>query len=150
MFMKSWRIGILGGFAGLLLAGCATTTASSPRFFHEASSANAVLQFNSWDYTFLTQPRYEENGFLLPVARQHFNQVLDRMQIQKRNLAVVVTAWDFSPEKQRELVTEWNSLLRGCGFDRVVLIKSRRTKELNGALILDDSSQTPAPSLTGL
>ena len=77
--MHRFKALLLLPLVSLLLSGCASTskTAHSSLRFHEASAANAVLQFSSWEYTFLTQPRYHDNGFLLPVPREKVRQVLD-------------------------------------------------------------------------
>lgn len=126
----------------LLVAGCTSTQQTKPasRRFREASSANVVLQFSSWEYTFLLRPRYDDNGFLLQVPREHVAQVLDQLQLRKRELAVVVVGWNRGPEELTRLVSNWKTILGGCGFQRVVVLKSSGTKDLNGSLIIDDSN----------
>jgi hypothetical protein len=126
----------------LLVAGCTSTqpTKHASRRFREASSANVVLQFSSWEYTFLLRPRYHDNGFLLQVPRENVAQVLDTINVRKRELAVVVVGVNHSPEDLARLIAEWKSILGGCGFQRVVVLRSSGTKELNGSLIIDDSN----------
>lgn len=121
----------------LLISGCAT---NRPARFHEAKNANAVLQFSSWDYTFLLRPRYDDNGFLLQVPRDHVSEVFNSVNLQQRDLAVVVVGWNRNAEELKQLVTDWNAILRGCGFQRVVLVKSTGHKEINGSIIIDDSA----------
>jgi len=141
-------LSLLGGF----LSGCASTQSSAQanHHFHESKSANVVLQFSSWEYTFLLRPRYDDNGFLLQLPREQIGEVLNRMQVQKRDLAVVVVGWNYGPDQLGKIVTDWKTILGGCGFQRVVVIKSRGGKELNGSLVIDDSnlSGARAPSLT--
>jgi len=138
----------------LLVAGCTSTQNAkhAPRRFHEAASANVVLQFASWEYTFLLRPRYHDNGFLLHVPREKVAQVLDQLQLRQRELAVVVVGWNNGPEELTRLVGEWKTILGGSGFQRVVVVKSTGTKELNGSLIVDDSNLSGgfAPRLTRL
>jgi hypothetical protein len=138
----------------LLAAGCTSAQKSkqASRRFRDASSANVVLQFSSWEYTFLLRPRYHDNGFLLQVPRENVAQVLDRINVRKRELAVVVVGWNNSPEQLSRLVADWKTILGGCGFQRVVVVKSTGTKELNGSLIIDDSTLSGgfAPRLTRL
>lgn len=125
----------------LLVSGCAPTrSASEPERFHEEASVNAVLQFSSWDYTFLLKPRYDDGGFLLQVPRDGLGRVLDKMNLRQRELAVVVVGWNQSPEQLKDLIAEWKAILRGCGFQRVVMVKSNGTKKLNGSIIVDDSA----------
>src|ERR1017187_5912557 len=138
--MNRIKIVVLLPLVCILLSGCASTRKSAharPRF-REASSANAVLQFSSWEYTFLTRPRYDDHGFLLQVPREKVGQVLEKLNLKKRELAVVVIGWNYNPEQMRQLVGDWKTILGGCGFQRVVVLKSSGTKELNGSLIIDD------------
>jgi hypothetical protein len=138
----------------LLAAGCTSTQESkqASRRFREASSANVVLQFSSWEYTFLLRPRYDDNGFLLQVPRENVGQVLDKINVRQRELAVVVVGWNNSPEQLNRLVADWKTILGGCGFQRVVILKSSGRKDLNGSLIVDDSNLSGgfAPKLTRL
>jgi hypothetical protein len=125
----------------LFLGGCSTPeeAANRPRRFHEASKVNVVLQFSSWDYTFLVQPRYHENGFLRQVRRESIGQVFDQFQV-RRDLAVVVVGWNYDAEQMNRLMGEWKSILGRCGFRRVVFLRSTVDNELNGSLIVDDST----------
>ncbi len=139
---------------GALLSGCASTPPANhaARHFHEAKTANVVLQFSSWDYTFLVQPRYDDNGFLLLVPREKVGQVLSQMHVAQRDLAVVVLGWNHGPEQQAKLVTDWKTILGGCGFKRVVVLKSSGSKQIDGSLVIDDSilSGGSTPSVTQL
>lgn len=139
---------------GALLSGCASTPASghASRHFHEAKAANVVLQFSSWDYTFLLQPRYDDNGFLLQVPREKVGQVFKQMNVQKRDLAVVVIGWNYAPAQLEKLVADWKTILGGCGFQRVVMLKSSGSKQIDGSLVIDDSNLSggSAPSITQL
>ena len=160
--MKIVKIAAALFFIGALLSSCASHEISSHsanqattdvvRHFHEAKAANVVLQFSSWEYTFLLRPRYDDNGFLLQVPRDKVKEVLRQVGVPKRELAVVVVGWSYSPEQLRQLVADWKIILGGCGFQRVVVIKSRGSKELDGALVIDDSilSGGSPPSLTRL
>jgi hypothetical protein len=140
--MNRIKMAVLFSISCLLVAGCTSTQSANhaSRRFREDSSANVVLQFSSWEYTFLLRPRYHENGFLLQVPRENIAQVLDGLDAGKRDLAVVVVGWNHGPEELRRLVSDWKTILGGCGFQRVVIIKSTGTKELNGSLIIDDSN----------
>src|ERR1700742_26803 len=57
--------------------------------FTEENSVNAVLQFSSWDYTFLTRPQYIEGGYLQQVHRESLNGVFNQLNL-RRGMAVVV------------------------------------------------------------
>ena len=125
---------------GLLLAGCLTSQSpGAGRHFHEGSAANVVLQFSSWDYTFLVKPPYSENGFLQPVRRENIRRVFERLNV-RRDLAVVVVGWTYTSQELNRLVAEWKSILDGCGFQRVVVLRPNTGNQLNGSLIIDDSN----------
>jgi len=125
----------------LSLAGCAThqhVGQNNPRF-HDQSRVNAVLRFSSWDYTFLVKPHYAENGFLQQVRRENIGQVFDQMQV-RRGTAVVMVGWTYQDETLDRVVTEWKRILSGCGFERVVLLRADNENQLNGSIIIDDST----------
>ena len=153
IIMKFVKSLALLSLVGVLLSGCASTapSAHASRHFNEAKAANVVLQFSSWEYTFLLQPRYDDNGFLLQVPREKVGEVLKQMNVQQRDLAVVVVGWNYAPDQLHKLVADWKTILSGCGFHRVVVLKSAG-KELNGALVIDDEilSGGNPPSITQL
>jgi hypothetical protein len=129
------------------LAGCSTppqtihigsSSTAGPRF-HDQAAVNAVLQFASWDYTFLVQPRYSENGFLQQVRRDNISQVFTRMNVP-RGTAVVVVGWTYNGDVLNQLVADWKSILTGCGFQRVVILRAKPGDRLNGSVIIDDST----------
>jgi hypothetical protein len=128
----------------LCAAGCVTyspeylgSSVGSPRF-HDETQVNAVLQFSSWDWTFLVRPEYSRNGFLERVQPDTISQVLDRMNVQ-RGTAVVVVGWTYNGEVLDKVVTDWKSILGRCGFQRVVVLRAREGNGLNGSVIIDDS-----------
>ncbi len=110
---------------------------NSPRF-NEAASANVVLQYNSWDYIFLTYPAYRESGYLRQVKREELGQVFKKMGVE-RNLAVVVLGWNYAPETMAKMVEEWKATLTSQGFHRIVCVRSSGGSEINGSVIIDDS-----------
>jgi hypothetical protein len=138
---KTLLLTALSATLGLWVSGCATSQTASdrPRRFHEASRVNAVLQFSSWDYTFLVQPRYQEDGFLLQVRRDKLDQILEGLSV-RRDLAVVVIGWSYGPPETTRLVSQWKTILGGCGFRRVVFLRSNVYNQLNGSQIIDDST----------
>ena len=109
-----------------------------PRFAEE-SSVNAVLQFSSWEYTFLTRPQYTESGYLQQIHRETLNDVLSRLNV-RRGTAVVVIGWTYNGDDLKKLVTDWKGILDGCGFQRVVVLRAQMGNKLNGSVIVDDST----------
>ncbi len=150
--MKHFKPLALLSLTGALLTGCASPTSSSHtvRHFHEAKAANVVLQFSSWDYTFLLQPRYDDHGFLLQLPREKVGLVFNQLNVQKRDLAVVVIGWNYAPVQLGKLVADWKTILGTCGFRRVVVLKSGGSKQIDGCLVIDDSNPSggDTPSLT--
>jgi hypothetical protein len=129
------------------VAGCSTSWQEGNKTarFHEASHVNVVLQFSSWDYTFMLQPRYDEKGFLKQVRRESIGKVFDGFNVP-RDMAVVVIGWTYGTEDLNRLVAEWKSILGGCGFRRVVFLRSNAYNKLNGSLIIDDSNPSLPPT----
>jgi hypothetical protein len=111
---------------------------AAPHFADEAS-VNAVLQFSSWDYTFLIRPQYTEGGFLEQIHRDNLDGVLNRLKV-KRGTAVVVVGWTYNGEALTLLVSDWKTILGGCGFQRVVILRAQLGTKLNGSVIVDDST----------
>jgi type IV pilus biogenesis protein CpaD/CtpE len=106
--------------------------------FTEEGSVNAVLQFSSWDYTFLVRPQYLEDGYLQQVQREKLNGIFDRLQVQ-RGTAVVVVGWTYNGDALTQLVADWKKILGGCGFQRVVVLRAQLGNKLNGSVVVDDS-----------
>jgi hypothetical protein len=140
MFYVLLKAALLTMFC-LSLAACSTpeATASKPRRFHEASRADAVLQFSSWEYIFIVQPRYAQNGFLRQVRRESISRALDECHV-RRSLAVVVIGWQYESQETNRLLADWKSIMGGCGFQRVVFLRSNTYNQLNGSQIIDDST----------
>ena len=129
------------------ICGCSTVKTSygaysddpTARHFTDDASVNAVLQFSSWDYTFLTRPQYLEGGYLQMVRRENVGKVLDQMQVRRGTVAVVV-GWTYNGDALNQVVTDWKTILNGCGFQRVVILRAQLGNNLNGSVIIDDSS----------
>ena len=140
---KLYLIGkaVLGLAFMLFISSCATGSKvadNSPKF-HEDKSVNAVLQFSSWDYTFLTRPRFADGGYLKLVNRGNVVQVLDEMKVQ-RGTAVVTIGWTYNGEVLDKVVADWKTVLGKYGFQRVVILRAQWGDVLNGSIIIDDSN----------
>jgi hypothetical protein len=131
----------------LVLSGssCSTTgmkvgmyTDDGAAHFADEDSVNAVLQFSSWDYTFLVRPQYTEDGYLQQVQRENLSGVLDRLHV-RRGTVVVVIGWTYTGDPLTQLVADWKKVLGGCGFQRVVVLRAQLGNKLNGSVIVDDS-----------
>jgi hypothetical protein len=114
-----------------------TADTAGPRF-HDDSQINAVLQFASWDWTFLVRPEYSENGYLGRVRPDNINQVLDQMNVL-RGTAAVVVGWTYTGDTLDKLVADWKTILSRCGFQRVIVLRAQEGNSLDGSLIIDDS-----------
>jgi hypothetical protein len=133
------------GILGLVLcaSSCSTTSTFNsadvtPRF-HEESSVNAVLQFSSWDYTFLIRPQYTVGGYLQQVHPADIGKALDHLNVT-RGTAVVVVGWTYNGDQLDHLLADWKTILGGCGFHRVVFLRAQLGDKLNGSIIIDDTS----------
>ena len=125
----------------LFVSGCATTSrvADTSPHFHDDASVNAVLQFSSWDYTFLTRPRFADGGYLKVVRRDNVGQALNEMKVQ-HGTAVVTIGWTYTGDTLNKVVSDWKTILGDYGFQRVVFLRAQWGDVLNGSIIIDDSS----------
>jgi hypothetical protein len=128
----------------MFVSSCATNTTTSqladasPQFQDDAS-VNAVLQFSSWEYTFLTRPQYAEGGYLQQVRRDNIGKVFDQLKV-RRGTAVVVVGWTYTGDVLNRVVSDWKTILGSCGFQRVVVLRAQWGNNLNGSVIIDDST----------
>ena len=125
----------------LFIAGCGTTqqwTADTGARFHEADSADVVLRFSEWDHISIERPVYREGGFVRHFRREELNPAFDRLRL-RRGTAVVVVGWTYRDEMLNIVVNDWKSVLRECGFQRVVCLRGTSNSQINGLRILDDS-----------
>jgi hypothetical protein len=127
------------------MVSCSTTgmqvtqrTDDSAAHFTEEGSVNAVLQFSSWEYTFLVRPQYTEDGFLQQIHRENLEGILSRLRV-RRGTVVVVVGWTYNGEVLGKLVSDWKTILGDCGFQRVVVLRAQLGNKLNGSVIVDDS-----------
>ena len=138
---------VLGLVFVVSLTGCVSTqtavefSSDAPRasaHFHDDSQVNAVLQFSSWDYTFLLRPQYTDNGFLQQVRPENINQVLDRLNV-RRGTAAVLVGWTYNGATLDKVIADWKTILGQCGFQRVVILRAQDGNRLNGSVVIDDS-----------
>ncbi len=128
---------------GLFLSGCATpnapavASAARPRF-HDASAANVVLRFASWDYIFMVHPELRDGEYFHQLRREDVAAAV-KQYTGSRDLAVVTVGWGFEPEQLHQIVSDWETLLTGCGFRRVVVVRANINYQIDGAIIVDDS-----------
>jgi hypothetical protein len=136
---------VLGLSFVIFTSSCATSTNTYSQMddgnphFRDDGSVNAVLQFSSWDYTFLVRPQYAEGGYLQQVRRENIDRVFDQMKV-RRGTVVVVVGWTYKGEVLDKVVSDWKTILGGCGFQRVVVLRAQLGDNLNGSIIVDDST----------
>lgn len=141
--MKLLTSVLLSAFILLSATSCSTSRSGvsgslAGSHFHDDAMVNAVLQFSSWDYTFLVRPRYEENGFLQQVRPDNIKQVFDGLNV-RRGTAAVVIGWTCNGPVLDKAVADWKSILGQCGFQRVVFLRAQDGNRLNGSEVIDDS-----------
>jgi hypothetical protein len=145
LFVKMKKMRLLISGLGLSLicfwfSGCETArpAADTRSRFQEEASADLILRFSRWDTIYMTRPDLRVGGFLTVLTRASLEHQL-KTQPLEHNLAVVVLGFRFSPEEEAQLAGEWNELLAGCGYRRVVILRTGRGKTTDGLLIVRDS-----------
>jgi hypothetical protein len=133
---------------GLLLTGCATSQpqAMAPKCFHESATTDLVLRFNRWDTIHMLRPELREGPYLKILTRADIEGEL-KTHRSGRNLAVVVIGLLTTWANEAELARDWDALLLGNGFRRVVLLRARgsQDKEIDGLAIVHDSGVAGGP-----
>lgn len=125
----------------ILISGCGTphlTTDRGPRF-RDVESVDVVLRFSEWNHIAIVQPEYREGGFVRHFRREELNRAFDRLHL-RRGTAVVVVGWTYRDEMLNIVVNDWKSVLRDCGFQRVICLRGVSDSRINGLRILDDSN----------
>ncbi|MBI3848977.1 MAG: hypothetical protein HY298_01620 [Verrucomicrobia bacterium] len=138
----NFNAAILLSLFGVLLSGCYTppkqTVYNGPRFQEEAY-VNVVLQFMTWDSILITRPEIRDNGFLQLYSRDNLSPMLTGPQVG-HEMAVVMIGWTYQDEQLAQVVTDWKTLLNGCGFKRVVCLRAGPDNKIDGLPIIDDTS----------
>lgn len=119
----------------MFLGGCATSSDVGRRF-HESASADLVLRFSRWDNIRMMVPDSREDGFLPILTKSDVDTRLKGFGGEKR-LAVVVFSLQLPNEP--DLIRDWESLLKGRGYQRVVILRTDGGKSIDGLLIAHDS-----------
>lgn len=132
--------------AGLFLVSCAShgRMAGSHRVFREADSASVVLHYSGWERIHITRPDYRQDGFLVQLSPNDIGAALDRLGVE-REMAVVVLDWDHRQQNLNQIVSDWKTILRNHGFQRVVCLEVGRTRQIQGLQVIDDTRQSDVP-----
>jgi hypothetical protein len=128
---------------------CASTNnhqADGRAHFREGAEASVVLQFNSWDYIFLTHPDYRDNGYQRQLKREDLGPAFNKLAVP-RDLAVVVVGWTYDGPQLAQLVSDWKAVLSAYGFHRVVCVRANGGTDVDGSIVVDDS-QLPVAQQT--
>ena len=136
-FVKAALLSVLAIF----ISGCGSTRWQAdhgPRF-RDAEWADVVLRFSEWNHISIVQPEYREGGFVRHFRREELNRAFDNLRL-RRGTAVVVVGWTYRDEMLNIVVNDWKSVLRDCGFQRVICLRGDSNARINGLRILDDSN----------
>jgi hypothetical protein len=126
---------------GVLAGGCYTPEVRNVGpTFHEAGSADVVVQFYRWNDFFIIQPELRDNGFLRPLNSGNFDASLAELGV-KHDMAVVLVGRNYESSETQRIITDWRSKLARLGFHRVVFLAGNDSKELDGLPVIDDWNQ---------
>lgn len=134
---------------GLLALACLTScsstpkTAQGPRFFEEGA-ANLVIRYSSDTAIFRLKPDGHEGPFYRIYTREQLCQE-DATRAGRRDLAVVLIGYQWTPELDLQVKQGWVETLRQLNYRRVVLLRSGSSDQVNGLRVVEDR-QIPHPS----
>ena len=135
-----------GALLALSVCSCSSLFGTRIRCFHEEAKADVVVQFTSWEAISITKPDTTEGRFTQFYRRPEAERRLEGFRTG-HNLAVVVCAFNYAPERQAEHQREWQSIFSRLGFHRVVFVRPTLNSRLNGAeIVLDTQLDSVVPA----
>jgi len=135
-----------------LLAGCATShpaassTTDTPQRFYEGKTADLIIEYNSWNYTYLLKPEVTDGAYRREVSTNELAGVLGERNVP-RKLAVVKLGWLFELKDMQETMDRWTTVLNQVNFERIVFVRATPAPDLSGALIVRDTRGKSNPPL---
>jgi len=138
-----WGLGLT--LLGLRLLGCETAqpVGSGELRFNEDAAADLIVRFSRWDSIYMVRPELRSDGFLTILNRDSIEHQL-KTQSSGHNLAVVVLGFRFPTQAEAQFASEWNKILEGCGYRRVVILRTGAGKSTDGLPIVCDSGIAPS------
>jgi len=108
--------------------------------FHEAKSANLVLEYYRPDTIYMKRPDAHEGPFLTIFTRANIASEV-KQRVTEHGCAAIVLGYMYSPEQEKALFKDWEAVMRDCGFQRIVFLRAGRTKnKIDGLPVLHDSA----------
>jgi hypothetical protein len=107
--------------------------------FHDAKSANLVLEYYRPDTIYMKRPDAHEGNFLTIFTRDNITTEVEH-RVTQRDTAAIVLGYMYSPEQEAAIFKEWESVMKGCGFQRVVFLRANRSGKIEGLPVLHDSA----------
>jgi hypothetical protein len=132
--MKTIRLGAALILGAIMLCSCATDQNRVVRFQQEEQT-DVVVHFLDWKSISITRPDTSEGGFL-PLYDKA--QAEDRLQHLEtgRGLAVVTYSYTLGPVQEAEAVDYWTRTFTDLGFERLVFLRARGGRSINGLAVL--------------
>ena len=106
------------------------------------SQASVVFQYNSQDYIFITKPSYREGeGYLRQIRRPEVAAVMNQLHLP-REPAVVALPWRLEGERLQAVLSDWNNVLKECGFRRAVFVRSDGKQDRKRDVVIETRDLT--------
>jgi hypothetical protein len=106
--------------------------------FREGNAVDLVLEYFRPDTIYMKRPDAHDGPFLTIFTRDNIAPEITR-RVVNHNLAVIVMGYIYNPDQEAALFSEWESLLGGCGFQRVVFLRGAKYKSIDGLPIVHES-----------
>jgi hypothetical protein len=121
-------------FVAFLATSCSTPGRHPEALFNDQERANLIVRYYTDDTSYLLKPQAKDGLFLAVLNKDAVVEVA--RQQTGRDLAVVVLA-HYGAESQADAVKQkWNGLLTEVGYHRVVFLRGRTGKRINGLPVL--------------
>lgn len=112
-------------------------TTKPESIFRGSESANLILQYFRPDTIYMKYPAAREGSFLTIFTREN---ILDGIQqhVSSRDLALILLGNIYTETQEAELFEEWTSLLKTCGFRRILFLRNGKNKKIDGLPIIHE------------
>ena len=130
--------------AAIILVGCAvhrpvdTASTDTRARFGEGAQADVIVDFNSWNYTYLTKPEVTDQGYRRKLSTNEIALILSERHTP-RKLAVVKLGWFLNFEALQDAMDCWTAVLHEMNFERIVFVRPGGDREFSGAVIVRDT-----------
>ena len=120
-----------------LTTSCATNQQAAGPKFYEESAANLVIRYSSDQAIFRLKPDGHDGPYYHIFNRQQLCEA-DAKRAGRRDLAVVLIGWQWTPELDQKIKQGWVDSLAKLNYRRIVILRADESDQVNGLRVVED------------